>query len=348
MAKIVSAADKNLTNLLESYVQSGHLNFLIGSGASMPAIGLAGDIESEIDELLTAGDSPAANLHALDFLTNLDETNEKIVSKAADADIDSTLSSYKDFLAIIDSLLFERKSPLLPRQANVFTTNYDFFFERAAAETASVHLNDGFDRTSGHTDGFPFRSEFFSDRVFRSGRIFELHKEIPSINLVKLHGSLTWRKQDESSICFSLKSNQKPTDEDKANTTKVEELLAKRAVILPNMRKFESALLERVYFDLLRMYTNALDKENALLIVFGFSFADDHILDISKRALRNPTANVIIFSYSSGGAEEFAAKFVQQKNVLIVKPEEGDNIAFSDMNELLSTIIPDAKNTGHE
>ena len=57
-------------------------------------------------------------------------------------------------------------------------------------------------------------------------------------------------------------------------------------MILPKKDKFKETLLNRVYYDMLRIYANELDKENTLLITNGFSFDDEHILDITKRALK--------------------------------------------------------------
>jgi hypothetical protein len=54
MTEIVCIADDNqpAPKLLEPYLQSGNLSFLIGSGASYPAIKTAGNIEAEINSLL--------------------------------------------------------------------------------------------------------------------------------------------------------------------------------------------------------------------------------------------------------------------------------------------------------
>jgi hypothetical protein len=104
----------------------------------------------------------------------------------------------------------------------------------------------------------------------------------------------------------------------------VQEALANRAVILPNMRKFESTLLDRIYFDLLRLYSNALEVENSLLFVFGFSFADQHVLDITKRALRNPTAMIVLFAFQLSDVVDFEDKFSAHRNVLIIHPSDGE------------------------
>ena len=104
------------------------------------------------------------------------------------------------------------------------------------------------------------------------------------------------------------------------------------------MRKFESTLLDRVYFDLLRLYSNALEMENALLFTFGFSFADEHILDITRRALRNPTAKLVVFAFSQKDANSFEEKFSTHRNVLIIKPTDGKHIDFPALNSLFDMI----------
>ena len=78
--------------------------------------------------------------------------------------------------------------------------------------------------------------------------------------------------------------------------------------------------------------------ENALLFVFGFSFADEHILDITRRALRNPTAKVVMFAYSQSDAVDFEAKFSAHRNVLVIKPKEGQSIGFPELNSLFDMI----------
>ena len=330
--------------LLERYIQSAHINFLFGSGASIPAIQLAGTVEKEIDQHLAASEYNEANEKALTFIEELEYQHGFLpagYTKGDDTDI--TLQNYIRFLSSVDRILFERKNILLPRQANVFTTNYDEFFEVAASLLPSLVLNDGFNRRIGKS-GFEYAPELFFDRVYRSSTVYQHQSEIPSVNLVKVHGSISWKRQTDEKIVLGEPEKVQLTAVEKNNPQDVKDALAKRAVILPNMRKFESTLLDRVYFDLLRLYTNAMEMENALLFVFGFSFADEHILDITRRALRNPTAKVVIFAFNQNGAADFEAKFSAHRNVLIIKPTDGQNIGFPELNTLFDMIgiIPEA------
>ncbi len=323
---------------LERYIQSGHLNFLVGSGASRPAIGLAGDVEAQIDVQLALGDFDEANKIALDFIEELENQHRFLPNNyMPGTPTDTTLSAYVEFLSSVDRILFERKNILLPRQANVFTTNYDEFFENAASKLPTMVLNDGFNRRVGVAE-FEYSPEVLFDRVYRSGTVYDNQSEVPAVNLIKLHGSLSWKRNARDHIVFDASRIPPLTAAEKGTPANIAASLAKRAVILPNMRKFESTLLDRVYFDLLRLYSNAMERENSLLLVFGFSFADEHILEITRRALRNPTSKVIIFCYSEGDATSFEHKFNAHRNVVVVKPQAGDVIDFAKLNSVFSAI----------
>lgn len=337
--------NNDVSRILERFIQSGHLNFLIGSGASRPAIELAGDIEAEINALLSLSDTPEANKKALLFIEALEYQNGFLPDGYTEGDdTHTTLTNYLSFLTSVDRMLFERKNILLPRQANIFTTNYDEFIESAARHLPATILNDGFDRRVGG-DTFEFSPEILFDRVYRSGGVYENQSEVPTINLVKIHGSLSWKRESEERILFGSHDCTELTTIEKDSPILVAEALSKRAVILPNMRKFESTLLDRVYFDLLRLFSNALEKENALLIVFGFSFADEHILDITRRALRNPTAKIVIFAYSEDSVDEFERKFRSHRNATVVHPIDGDVIDFVVVNKILVDVAREVEIT---
>ena len=328
-----------LSQRLQSYVQSGNLNFLLGSGASVPAINTVGSIEKEINELIVAGKQDDADIRSLEFVEKLSAEHGALHAKTHSAEFSATLAGYVDFVRAIDAILFQRKNDLLPRQANVFTTNYDMFVELAAGRIPALVLNDGFSRAAAMDTKFSFAPERYTDRTYRSGSIYNHPSEIPTVNLIKLHGSLSWRRDGDSIVYDTTPVGALP-QADRTNSAKVQEHIEKFFLILPNIWKFHATIMERVYYDLLRIYANALQLENALVICFGFSFEDEHILDITRRALRNPTAQLIIFSYSHDDASRFISKFENQRNVLVIAPRHGEHIDFARLNELLRTIIP--------
>src|ERR1700677_1022950 len=185
MAQIIDidANNENASALLGPYIQSGNLNFLIGSGASYPAIKTAGDIEFEINACLAAGNEDCANTKSLDFIEVIDDVHAKIVANSNEPNIKNVIDGYSRFVSLIDSILFARKNLLLPRQATIFTTNYDMFLEHVASLLPGVMLNDGFDRTSGLDTAFAFATERYFDRTYRSGLIYGQSAEIPTIHL---------------------------------------------------------------------------------------------------------------------------------------------------------------------
>jgi hypothetical protein len=133
MAQVLNIGADNAaaSTFLEPYVQSGTLNFLIGSGASSPAIKTAGDIETEINALLTANNEPQANRKCLDFIDTIAGVHAKIIART-DATVQAVADGYSEFLSVVDAVLFARKNIFLPRQASIFTTNYDMFLEHVA------------------------------------------------------------------------------------------------------------------------------------------------------------------------------------------------------------------------
>lgn len=340
MARTIDLAthEQEFTTLLQSYIQSGKINFLIGSGASMPAIQAASNIEQQINALLLEKKEKQANLRALEFIEELSEKNSSLGQGTGTVEVTGTVEAYTKFITIVDSILFERKNLLLPRQANIFTTNYDMFVEYAARKIPSLILNDGFVRAAGTNTDYPFAPERYSDRTYRSGAVYSHLSEVPTINLIKLHGSLSWRNNGNSIVYDSrpftpLSASEK--NDDKTVAKRLEEFF----LILPNLRKFHATMMDRVYYDLLRIFANAMDQENAVLMVFGFSFEDEHILDITRRALRNPTAQLLIFAYDHATVAAFEQKFAIHRNAVVISPKAGEFTDFSQLTGLLTNAV---------
>jgi hypothetical protein len=105
MAQIIEVAADNAAalKLLESFIQSGNLNFLVGSGASSPAIRVAGSIESEINTLLASGDDHEANVRSIEFIEEIDKIQSELKSGPTAATM-KVAQSYGDFVACIDKI----------------------------------------------------------------------------------------------------------------------------------------------------------------------------------------------------------------------------------------------------
>jgi hypothetical protein len=239
---------------------------------------------------------------------------------------------------IISSLcqiLIRRKTNILRRQANVFTTNYDLFFESASESVSSIRLNDGFCRVPSLTNRAVFSSRNYFNSVYNTGHVYSYQVEIPHVNLIKIHGSLSW-KADGEDLIFDVQERLPLTT---AKPAEIEKFNKMFSLILPQRGKFRETLLESVYYDLLRVFANELDKEGALLVVFGFSFGDSHIYDLTRRALRNPTLSLLVYAFQEGDVQNFQSKFQDNNNVHIVSPEAGGTIAFEDFNLMFKEVV---------
>lgn len=339
MAQKIEIVNEQLSGQLQAYIQSGNINFLIGSGASKPAIETAGQIEKEINKLIQDGTPTGANLRALSFIEDISAKHAALAGGTGGPEVKATLDGYTKFVSILDRILFERKNQLLPRQANIFTTNYDMFIEEASGAIPSIILNDGFVRTANANAEFTFAPERYSDRTYRGGTVYSHRSEVPTINLVKLHGSLSWRMRNNA-LVYDPTPISPLTDDAKKDNAKVEEHLKSYFLILPNLKKFHTTLIDRVYYDQLRIFANAMDRENALLISIGFSFEDEHILDIVRRALRNPTAQLLIFPYKADSAAGFETKFAAQRNAVVICPEADKSTDLPGLADLLAKTLP--------
>ena len=70
-------------------------------------------------------------------------------------------------------------------------------------------------------------------------------------------------------------------------------------IVWPTKEKFQDTVLDEVYYAQLRRLTNQLEVRNSILIVAGFSFADEHIRKLILRAAdTNPTLKVIILCFN--------------------------------------------------
>ena len=221
-----------------------------------------------------------------------------------------------------------------------------------AAEDVEVEFNDGFIGSVTPV----FNEANFQKTVRKESVHFQNSSELPVFNLFKMHGSLNWRDDGGRIIndynldiirntCRALK---KYKENDFPKYSEDIHEIAKRVdssmdysdffnayqqfqIVNPTKRKFSQTVLDVHFYELMRMFSNNLEKENTILFVMGFSFADEHIRSIVQRALKtNPTLMVIIFSYSDAEVITFKGLLGENTgNLLVVSPS-----TFSDDNEL--------------
>ncbi|GAA6213264.1 hypothetical protein NBRC116602_30050 [Hyphomicrobiales bacterium 4NK60-0047b] len=318
---------EQLKSELVQYLQSGHINFLIGSGASCPAIETFSDIEAQLDAALEDPKELSSKLSDF-FKTIFDDQLHLIedLDLILDQNTQNVLDQYEIFIDHIEQLLHTRRNKLIPTQATIFTTNYDLYLEAACEGRANIRLNDGFLRNPTLGSKPKFSTSHFFTTLLDNSYSFNYEVKVPSINLIKLHGSLSWVRSD-GDIVYDVTRDNFIKDNPEKHI----------ALILPSKDKFRETVLGQIYSDLLRTYTIELSKENALLLVFGFSFEDEHILDLTLKALRNPTLKIYIFCYSNEDEKNYESKFEGYSNVACITPNDlsCEKVEFSNFNDML-------------
>jgi len=354
-----------------------NISFLFGSGASMPFFKNLGNLEDTLTRLRkdeTKYDSLIKLLY-VDYFKKSIEGNIQILDDKNSCNY-NVLSQYIRFIKQLSAIMNYRNDRISPKRANIFTTNYDVFFEKAIdivqSENPSLILNDG---AQGYFNRY-LSSENFHKTVSRNGVFDNYHKELLSLNLIKCHGSVTWSLSEVESrikIINNLglvekiseladeidpskeekESLEKYLDPDEKESISDDELLAvakkydckelenfsstykELLLINPEKSKFNHTVFEEHYYSMLRLLSYELERDGTLLIVFGFSFADEHILNLIKRSVHNPGLKIYIFSYDTAAARNIRQLLPNQNNIVIISPTKDDCIDFNEFNNLL-------------
>lgn len=361
-------------------VYDKNINFLIGSGASfgmLPTLALGIKDEDEqchtIETLSTLLEKE--NKDDLKTLLFMHYYNE-CIKPAMELDGDNigvkqqkVIDSYEELLLTILQTM-SRNHPS-DRRCNIFTTNYDGCIEFTAEELLSSDkinfiLNDG---------ARGFRKRYLHVRNFNSFSyqtgIFDQHKiDIPQINLIHLHGSVYWGKYgDEIIVDYVNKNKDKLLDEKlfidlgefskivNDNTSKsadiyhltIDEGIKKEfwkgynqlPIVNPTKWKFYETVFEEHYYQMLRYLSYELEKPNTVLITFGFSFADEHILHLVQRSLSNPSVQLYVCCFNETEYILMGERFKEYNNVELVTVK--DVLDFDKFNNEVFTLSPPIK-----
>jgi hypothetical protein len=362
---------------IKELIQSANINFLIGSGLSKPYLKTLGNIEKHITDIYELRKiEPVLKKYVIASLFNLYfndvmYNNKCIITDCKAADKILTSKNYVDFITIFNCLLQRRGSTILNKQINLFTTNIDLFFEKTL-EDLSLEFNDGF---SGRINP-AFSLSNFNKVISKRSLHFDNESRIPIFNLLKIHGSLNWKFASDNKITYS--TDLKVLDElkvlsDELDFTKIEDTatiddIIKNAeiklksgkiiettidkfnklyetipIVNPTKAKFKETVLDMNYYELLRFYSNELEKENSILFVLGFSMADEHIAEITLRlAKSNPTLTILIFAFNEDAKKDIFKnlKNTSLENLKIFAPVD-DKISynFETINKLVFSPI---------
>ena len=129
--------------------------------------------------------------------------------------------------------------------------------------------------------------------------------ELPTLSLIKPHGSMNWERGQEDNILIRQSVVENPV------------------VVKPTGLEGQETFLNNHFHDMLRVFQLELDKPQSILIVIGFSFQDKHIAKMLSRSLKNPELNVFIFCYSES-----------DKQIILT------NLSLSDCPRNLNVITP--------
>lgn len=175
------------------------------------------------------------------------------------------------------NMLSSRITP--PNKLTIATTNYDTLFEEAATKIAYTVM-DGF--TADIDPKFdPDVFEWNLVRDIPNLATAELEYKKQVINLIKLHGSLTWQFDDKHVLRRMQRAQ-----------------VTNPVMIFPSANKYMQSYTEP-YFELFSKFQELINRPNTLLITNGFSFGDNHIAEMVHHAIvHNSGLSLLVSDYS--------------------------------------------------
>lgn len=364
----------------DKLVRGKNINFLIGSGASVPMYPTLsfGDGYPSFEEVVsnrTISDEAKICMYIYYLKKWIDPMGLCRVDFYKRYGESEAIKNYKKLVGNLYNFL-QCESNELPKRINIFTTNYDLVFERTFDDflilNPLIYFNDG---SRGVFRKYISNKNFYLN-VTHSGYNDNYRREVPTINLFKLHGSLSWEieqdkilvNENNSELSFiiqivnkigiklaeleQLVDNSKSENIDnfiiglneavaefRLDKGKLEEFFSaysKLPIINPDKYKFFATVSEQHYYQLIRSFSYELERKQSVLIVFGFSFADEHIRDIFERSLLNPELQVIMISYSKAGQDVLRSMFGGYKNITFLPDDFSSGVG--DFNFLLSLL----------
>lgn len=196
-----SCIEEENAKFLRKVFASAHINVLLGSGFSGSVVPVLQGRESwfqTVDEHIRdcPGNEREMWLSARALLRA--EYFKSIMHPLCEAD---ATELQKAFVASACRLIENRGTTTLPKRVNFFTTNYDPLIE-LSLESLGVPFNDGF---VGR--GKPrFDPSAFSRLMCEQSLFMEYTSQVTTANVLKAHGSLTWRRVggfDRKEIAYS-------------------------------------------------------------------------------------------------------------------------------------------------
>lgn len=360
-------------------VYDKNLNFLVGSGASyglFPTLALKikrhENVPHTIETLATqfekSQDPRFDSLFMHYYDTCIKPVQDfSIASTNGNPAKEVVVNNYETFFDTLLQIL-QRRRPM-DRRCNIFTTNYDGCFTLVADKilrrgTTDFVINDGARGFSART----LQAKNFNSYLCQTGVFGQHQSDIPQLNLIHLHGSVYWKKDGDTILVdySTVASDDLLTDEVRttlgpfsaclldpdsvvddlpvidihhAQLSEFKSRYDKLPIVNPTKWKFHETVFEEHYYQMLRLLSYELEKPNAILITFGFSFADEHILNLVRRSISNPSLQVFVCCFNQVEKQWMGSLFGAYRNVKCITISDGflDFTAFNSFVFSLST-----------
>jgi hypothetical protein len=269
---------------------------------------IAGKKEENIELLLSRCQMAAQILADPKIANFIKNAEELIVARVDFLKDDRRLETHEVFLRKL-----ARRPGSRPR-LKLFTTNYDLCFEQAAAAARFIPV-DGFSLVTPHTfDGIYFDYDFVRKIPGKDST-----EPVPNVfHFFKLHGSLDWRQQTATQTIRSRG-------------------VGKPVIIYPRDSKFETSY-QQPFLEMMARFQAALREPNTGLLIVGFGFNDQHIVEPILTALRsNISLRLIVADPTIENSKSAAMQWVRS----LVAEEDHRVTLIEATFEKLTTMIPD-------
>jgi len=238
---------------------------------------------------------------------------ESLIAKACnDFVVKADLSGHGNFLRRM------ARRPAVKPRLQLFTTNYDLCFERAA-NNVECPVIDGFSYTLPRR----FNPRFFAyDFVRRATERQESSDYVEGVfHLYKLHGSVDWERRSEG--------------------IERHEGTSSPCLIYPAFTKYEHSYYQP-YLEMMSRFLTALRESNTTLVVIGFGFSDEHLVQpiMAMVGASSSLRLMVVDRSAKKKASEATNEYLRTLSALIA--ENDDRITLVNGTfEQFATLLPD-------